>query len=336
MTCFIAGVHNINLMIGVKTVCISHCEDADGLICAALLRRLKDASTILATYDEFEDALKSIQPPVQELYICDLNIREDLLEEVLRIKGFAVVVFVDHHPTAEGVLDRLKLSGATVVHSPMDCASALLYDHFIEDLGREGARLAAYAAVSDQFEDGPIASRLLSRLDRHFVQHEASILTHALHRVTTAEFRASVVEELSDFKFPHRIKGANEAAFAHLENVAGLIEILPKRASRLGRVAYVGAISETSIGSVAGLLVDAMEVDVGVCYKSGNKNTMNISIRGRRGLKLHLGEVTRGLAVKYGGFGGGHKRASGASIPAQSYMKFIRDLEDELEGAEDN
>lgn len=36
-----------------KTICISHAEDADGLICAAYLRHLRNASIVLVTYDEF-------------------------------------------------------------------------------------------------------------------------------------------------------------------------------------------------------------------------------------------------------------------------------------------
>jgi len=324
----------MDVMMGMRTICVSHGEDADGLICAALLRHLRDASTTLVTYDDFGDPLRSTQPPVEELYICDLNIREELLEEILRINEFADVTVVDHHPTAEGVLERLELAGVTVVHNPLDCASALLYDHLRDDLGREAARLAAYAAVSDQFEDGPIASALLSGLDRQFVQHEALILTHALHRETTAGFRSLVVEELSRFAYPHRIEGAVEAALAHLEHMAGLLETLPERAQRVGRLAYVGAVDETSIGAVAGLLVDAMGVDVGVCYKRGDEGNVSISIRGRRGLQIHLGEVTRRLAERRGGFGGGHMRASGASIPAQNPLEFIRDLGEELERAE--
>jgi len=317
-----------------KTICISHAEDADGLICAAYLRHLRNASIVLVTYDEFEDALKKVQPPVDEVYICDLNIREDLSEEILRINGFTDVTLVDHHPTALGVLKRLTDSGVTVVHNPLDCASALLYHQFRKELGREAARLAAYAAVSDQFEDGPIASKLLEKLDRQFVQHEALILTHALHRKAKAQFRLSVVEELSRFTPPHRIKEAPEAALAHLEHVAKLLESLPTEASSIGRLAYIEAVDGTSAGPVAGLLVDAMGVDVGVCYKRGKKGAMNLSIRGRRGLEIHLGEITKRLIKRYGEFGGGHSRASGASIPPDSYMEFIKDLERELEGDE--
>ena len=314
-----------------KTICISHAEDADGLICAAYLRHLRNASIVLVIYDEFEDALKKVQPPVDEVYICDLNIREDLSEDITRISGFADVTIVDHHPTSEEALKRLEGSGIVVVYSPLDCAAMLLYHHFREELGREEARLAAYAAVSDQFEEGPLASKLLESLDRQFIQHEALILTHSLHRKAETGFRSSVVEELSKLTPPHRIEGTPEEALAYLEEVARLLEHLPKKASRMGRLAYIEAFDDAPLGAVAGLLIDAMDVDVGVCYKPGESGSMNLSIRGRRGLDVHLGVISKRLAENYNGFGGGHRRASGASIPKDSYMEFIKDIENALE-----
>lgn len=320
-------------VIGVKAVCISHAEDADGLICAAVLKHLLDASTLLVTYDDLEEALKSVRPPVEEVYICDLNIRKELCQEVERITKFSSVTFVDHHPTDAEVIERLQHSGVTVVYSPLDCSSVLLFSHHQEKLDWKAARLAVYAAVSDHFEDGPIASKLMARLDRHFVQHEALILTHALHRKATSKFRLMVADELSRFSFPHKIKGATEAALAYLEDTVGLLETLPKKASRLEKLAYVEGLPGMTIGAVAGLLVDAMNVDVGVCYKRGETGFISISIRGQRGIELHLGETTKRLAKRYGGFGGGHRRASGASIPRNKYIEFIEDIERELKKA---
>ena len=74
-----------------KPVCISHGEDADGLICAAYLRHLMDVSVSLVTYDDIKDALKKIRSPVEEIYVCDLNFREELYEELQRIKTPALV-----------------------------------------------------------------------------------------------------------------------------------------------------------------------------------------------------------------------------------------------------
>lgn len=310
-----------------RVLCISHGEDADGLICAALLANLRGAKPILVTYDEFKGALMDVNYPTEELYICDLCMRDELIGEILRIRKFAKVVIVDHHPTAEALLRRLKRSGVQVVYSPKDCAGALLYNHYEMELGREGARLAAYAAISDQFEEGPIASRLLSMFDRHLVQHEALILTHALFKVTTNDFRLRIVDELRRLTIPHRIQGLVDAAIDHLERTASLLEDLPKKAVGLRRMAYIDATNELSTGALANLLIDALGVDVGVSYKLVEGDRVNISIRGRRGIKLHLGRLAKELAQRYGGFGGGHDRASGANIPLENLNRFIEDLE---------
>ena len=157
-------------MTSATTVCISHGEDADGLICATYMRLLKDATLILATYDELKDALKSVQPPVEEVYICE----------------------------------------------------------------------------------------------------------------------------------------------------------------RLNVMAYCETPEGKPIGTVAGLIVDAIGTKVGLCYVVKDDGRVNISLRSKRGLDYHLGKTTREIAEKIGGFGGGHKRASGASIPLSSLDQFIQEFDAQL------
>jgi RecJ-like exonuclease len=288
-----------------------------------------DISSILVDYNDFKKVLKSITPPVEEVYICDISVREELYTEIQRINEFANVTYIDHHPTAFDVLERLESQGVTVVYSPHDCASILLYEHFKEKLGRKAARLAAYAAVSDQFEDGPIASKLIATLDKQFVQHEALILTHALQMETSSEFRSLVVEGLRRLTYPHKIVGAYEAAMNGLEKTADLLETLPSKAWRRGGIAFLEDVIGNSTGAIAGLLIDAMNVDVGVCYKIEN-DQVSISIRSRKGLEHHLGEISKRVSNKYGGFGGGHERASGARVPRSNYHEFLKDIELEL------
>lgn len=323
------------MMSDVKTVCISHGDDPDGLICAAYMRLLKGVSATLTDYNSFQDMLRNIKPPAGELFICDLNIREDIAKEIIRISKLARVTIVDHHSTPAETLEELKRSGVTLIYSLLDCASALLYDHFRDRLAKNTARLAAYAAVSDQFEEGPIAKELLTKFDRQLVQHEALILNHALHYRRDAEFKSMIVEELSRLTFPHRIRGATDVALAQLEQMAELIDILPRAVSRVGDIAYYEAATEVSAGAVANLILDALDVDVGLCYKRADADTLNISMRGRRGIRLHLGELTQSLAKKHGGSGGGHREASGAILPKRNLTTFILDLERELERAKD-
>jgi single-stranded DNA-specific DHH superfamily exonuclease len=310
-------------------ICISHGEDADGITCAALLKRMKAAHPILVTYDDLKDSLRNIQPPLDEFYICDLNIRDDLVEEILRITGFTRVTLIDHHPTTTGILERLEKAGAEVVHDPRDCASVLLYNRFREELGREAGRMAAFAAWADQFEDGPIAEVLLREYDRQSVQHEGLLLAHALPQRSTKEFRARVLEAISRLEPPHRTPGVPEAALEHLEETARLIETLIGEAKRLRVLAYMKVDEGTSIGSVAGLITDAIGAQVGLCYKLKG-DLINISLRSRRGLPYHLGEITRRVATELGGFGGGHKRASGASIPGEAFERFLGEMDEAL------
>ena len=318
-------------MSGHKALCISHGEDADGLICAALLRRMRDASSIPTTYDDLLDALKGVEPPIDELYICDLNIRETLVEEILRINEFAHITIIDHHASIEGLFESLIERGVKVLHDIKDCTSVILYDHFRDDLSREAGRLAAYAAWADQFEDGPIASRLLWDYDRQFVQHEALILAHAIVRTQQPEFWSTIVEWLSRLAFPHEIPGVVEKSLAYLRESSEMIARLPEAATRLGRIAYIEVKGEEPIGTVANLIVDALGVEVGLCYKVKSGSRVSVSLRSRRGLTFHLGEITRWLAARRDGFGGGHKRASGASLPLQSLEGFIGDIVTELE-----
>ena len=310
-------------------VVISHGEDADGITCAALLKRMKAAYPILVNYDDLKDALRSIQPPLDELYFCDLNVRDDLVEEILRITGFTRVTIIDHHPTTAGILERLEKAGAEVVHDPRDCASVLLYNRFRDELGRKAGRMAAFAAWADQFEDGPIADALLREYDRQSVQHEGLLLAHALPQRPTREFRATVLEAISRLEPPHRVPGVPETALEHLEETATLIETLTGKAKRLRVLAYMKADEGTSIGSVAGLITDAMGTQVGLCYKLKG-DLINISLRSRRGLPYHLGEITRQVATGLGGFGGGHKRASGASIPGEALKRFLEEMDGTL------
>lgn len=308
-------------------ICISHSEDADGLICAAYSKHLLNASTLLVSYDDLEKTLKAVNPPVNTVYICDLNIREELCEEIERIAQFATVTFIDHHPTSPEVLERLQNSGVNVIYSLKDCSSVLLYDLHQKKLRGKEARLAAYAAISDHFEAGHLAQKLLIRFDQHFIQHEALILTHALNCQPIPQFRSLIVQELSEFSFPHKIKGTIEAAIKYLEQTTTLLEQLPEKAVRLQELAYVEAVPGLKIGAIASLLIDAMNVDVGVCYKNGEVGFVNFSIRGRGNLQFHLGEITQELAKKHAGFGGGHQRASGASIPKNAFLAFIKDIE---------
>jgi len=304
---------------------ITHGDDVDGLTCAAFLRRLFDANIFLTNYDDLEHTLEAINPEYNSLYITDLNLREVLIPQIKRIIGFASVTIIDHHPMDPTLYSLLASLGVHIVHDTRDCAAILVYNHFKDKLEKDAARVAVYAAVSDMFEDGPIVLKLMNGIDRKFAQHEALLLSHALAYNQSTAFKERVVEELNHYAYPHRIKGTVEFAVNQLEKIVKIKDLVKKRAFSIGRLAYMECGDDNSTGEVANIVMDTLLVPVGMCWK--DQGTMvNISLRGERGLGEHLGELIAGLAQKHGGFGGGHKRASGAKVPKDKFDDFIKDI----------
>jgi oligoribonuclease NrnB/cAMP/cGMP phosphodiesterase (DHH superfamily) len=304
---------------------ITHGDDVDGLICGAFLKRLKNSEVFLANYDNLEIALGKVQQPVDTLYLCDLNIRASLEPLLNDINEFAEIFIIDHHQMDQAFMDNLVTSGVNVKLCISDCAGVLVYDTFKEELGFDARRIASYAAISDMFENGPIASRVLRHLDIKFAQHEAQLLTHALSANQAITFKRSILDALSEYCYPHRIEGVVDAAIQCLEKMTKIKELIPQNATVVGRLGYMEAINNYSTGGISNLIIDTLGVDVGVSYKE-NGDHVNVSLRGEKGLDLHLGEISQNLGKMLQGFGGGHKRASGVKIPRQNFEEFLNNL----------
>jgi RecJ-like exonuclease len=313
------------------TASITHGDDVDGLTCGALLIHLFDAVVTPANYDDLEEALGGLGKDVDRLFITDLNLREALLPLIEGIVAHASVTIIDHHPMKASLAKRLRVLGVEIVHDTRDCASALVYDHFRDKLEIDAARLAAYAAVSDMFEDGPIASRLMDGMDRKFVQHEALMLSAALGSDQSDAFKRRLLRELSGYAYPHRIRGVVKSSVDQLEKIVRIKETVRGRARVVGRLAVMECGDDSSTGEVANIVMDALLVPVGMCWKDQGE-MVNISLRGERRLPEHLGDLVSRVSGKYGGFGGGHARASGAKVPRDRLDAFIKDIAKALNG----
>jgi RecJ-like exonuclease len=308
-----------------KVVNITHGDDSDGLVCGALMRRLFDAEVMLANYDNLEEVLDGVDRQVGELYITDLNLRPALLDRIIRIRAWAPIRVIDHHPMAPKFRKELTRAGVELTLDTRDSAAVLVYSLFRDRLEPEASRLAAYAAISDLFDDGPVASRILDGMDRKFVEHEALILTHALAGNPSGEFKGLVLDSLTCYGYPHMIEGALEASRSHLDKVVRVRDVVRREAKVEGRVAYMECGDDLSTGEAANIVMDAMGVDVGLCYKVED-GLVNISLRGQRRLREHLGVLASRLSERHGGFGGGHNRASGAKVPKERIWAFIEDI----------
>jgi RecJ-like exonuclease len=268
-----------------------------------------------------------IKDNCEVVYICDLGLNEKSLDELERIGRFAELIYVDHHHLNPDLLKTVRGIGVKLIHDLRDCASALTFDLFKEALPHKATLLPSYAAVSDRLEDGPIAKKIIQKLDRDFVLFEATLLSYAIE-IADIRFKKQIINQLSKLGYPHQIEGIPSLALHQANRIAVLRDELPSRASTLGNIVYVEA-KDNSPGIIANLLLDVCDADIGICYDTNSqKQISDVSLRCKAGMKLNLGIITSQVAKRFGGFGGGHPRASGARIPTPALVDFIRAIHD--------
>jgi RecJ-like exonuclease len=308
-----------------KVMCVSHLNDVDGCACAALIRCATKSNFLLTNYGHFKQCLRNIKKRYNLVYVCDLGINKTILEEFGRIRQFAELTYIDHHPLNEDLKKELDETGIEVVHNLKECASVLSFNLLKRSLPREAGLLASYAALCDRLEKGQIASKLIRRFYRDFVFFEAMFLSYALDRADIF-FKRRVVKCLSKLEYPNQIKGVKEMALKQADRITVLRKELPSRASKLDNLVYTEAGMDSS-GTIANLLLDVCGASIGIGYNiDQQKQISDLSIRARSGLKIDLGRTTSQLAERFGGFGGGHTMASGARIPNSKITIFIQTL----------
>lgn len=315
-----------------QTICISHSSDVDGLASAALVKCATKAEVYLTSYGNFIDTLEAISD-ASEVYICDLGLSlgtiQPFFEEVNRIRRFAKVTYIDHHQKVKGLFNYKSASDLKVVHSLKDCTAALTYNYFKCVLPKEASILVAYAALTDYLEEGPIASKILALYDRIHLYYEASTLSYAIEQLGDMPKKLSIlVEELSRLKYPHEIESVVEYASEHARQVSEFMKKVKKDAKVGRKYAYIDA-SDFPKGTAANLVRCLLEVPVGLSY-TVKRDSVELSLRASSNYTKDLGSITQRLASKFGGFGGGHSKASGARIPKDSLQQFLKTLEDFL------
>ncbi len=313
-----------------KSFCISHVKDVDGLGSAALVVAATGAEVLLSDYDELLDKLRRVPADAERFVLCDIGADnanlDGFLKEIRRICGHAEVTYVDHHYMSDSTKRRLRAAGVRLVHDDEECSSMLTHRIFSSSLPERARLIALCGAVTDYMDGSPMARKMMEQADRQFVLLESSMLAYALGRKGGEPgFPEMVVRELSKMKHPHEIQGVPQLAVEQLEAVARLGEEVKKEGKRLGRLAYM-VTTQHSTGNIAKLLIGAFEVPVGVALNEKQAGWYEVSLRCTSECKVHLGRTIDAVANKLGGNGGGHKMAAGCRIPASKVDEMLEAL----------
>jgi RecJ-like exonuclease len=313
-----------------RTYCISHVKDVDGIGAAAIVKAATGADVHLSDYSLLIDDLHDVPEGIKEFVLCDLggdNANVDSFVGTLgKIASRAKVTYIDHHFMSPDAAKKLKRAGVRMVHDEDECSSMLAYFAFKDSLPERSRLIALMGAVTDYMDGSPKASRLMEQADRQFVLLESTMLAYAIAKHGDQKGYADfIVEELSKMKHPHEIEGVPESAVAQLGEMVRLGEEVKKKGTRMGDLAYM-VTDQHSTGNIAKLLIGAFEVPVGVALKEQQKGWYEVSLRRTSECKVHLGRTIGKIASELGGNGGGHAKAAGARIPKANMQKMLDEL----------
>ena len=322
-----------------KIVCVSHEEDADGISSAALIKQAFGGNTILVDYPGMMDAMQPLRNDAQlkQLFICDLGLNKknesDFVELLLTLRKRKVkVTYIDHHDLDKKIINQLEKNKVKVIHDVNECTTVQVYNAFKNKLTDHSAFIAACAAITDYMEDRPIGSKLLQIFDRQFALISATVLPYNIvcHQ-KSPDYLLYLVDELSESKYPHNIPNTYEFAQIQVGKLAEIISKVKKSMKTKKNLGYM-EITDSGASGAVNFVLGLSGKDVGVAYKERTDyGIYAVSIRGSKTCKVHLGKLVNKLSTKFGGSGGGHDKACGASIPKSEINKFINTLNKELE-----
>lgn len=318
------------------TVCVSHKEDSDGIVSAAMMKHLFNAYPFLVDYTTFLQTLEHVakMQDVERVFICDLGLssaNENRFVELLgsmRNRGIAVT-YVDHHDMSNETKNVIKEKGIELIHTVEECTAVQVYSAYTSKLHKRFALLAACAAIGDDMRRRPFAGKLFSMYDKQFVFFEATSLSYAIYaNQHNMDFLLFLIDSLGK-SLPHEISGIIDSAKVYAKKVAANIDFIENNAKRMKNLVHVQT-EDLSTSIVANMLLAShQDMQAAVAYKEKNDSYV-LSLRGSDSSKHHLGRIVNALSSQLGGSGGGHEKACGAMIPKQKLNEFIEKVDSML------
>jgi len=323
-------------------ICISHKEDVDGISSAVLIKTafkvntviLVDYANMIKTLRNMVSSIFNSLTKIDHLFICDLGLSKKNENEFVQIvkemiEAKCKVTYIDHHDLDNKILLELKKIGVKLLHSTNECTSIHIYNKYKRKFSSYSAFIAAAAALTDYLETKPIASNLVSRFDRQFLMLEATALSYMISSSQhDNDFLMTIVDDLSQKKYPHDIEGGFLRAEKHARKVLSVVKSIENSIVLNKNLAYVQINSELPSSMVVNFVLGTSGKPVALVYKTKEEiNSCIISIRGSNECKVHLGRIVNSLSSALSGSGGGHEKACGAVIPKDKFSEFIRQLD---------
>jgi len=324
-----------------KSICISHKEDVDGLVSAALLQNaLKVKNIFLADYPSLLNVLDIVisicskNKKFSRVFICDLGLNkknQNIFIEKLQvlISNNVQIVYIDHHYLEDQIKDTLKKIGVRLIHDVEECTSVQIYYLCKNKLNSKFSFYASAAALTDYMESKPMASILVSKYDRTFLMLESCFLSYMISSSQkNIDFLKYVSKSISIFKLPHEIKNGFYLVKQFSDKISNALNIIESKIIKMNNIAYLQHDLDLASSMIVNFVLGLSGKQVGIAFKlKDNINSYVLSIRGSKDCSYHLGKLVNELTSNLNGSGGGHDKACGAVIPEENLELFLKEFD---------
>ena len=325
-----------------KSICISHKEDVDGLVSAALLQNaLKVKNIFLADYPSLLNVLDIVisicskNKNFSRVFICDLGLNkknQDVFIEKLQvlISNNVQIVYIDHHYLEDQLKDTLKKIGVRLIHNIEECTSVQIYYLCKSKLNSKYSFYASAAALTDYMESKPMASILVSKYDRTFLMLQSCFLSYIISSSQkNIDFLKYVSKSISIFKLPHEIKNGFYLVKQFSDKISNALDVIEPQIIKMNNIAYLRHDLDLASSMIVNFVLGLSGKQVGIAFKlKENINSYVLSIRGSKDCSYHLGKIVNELTSDLNGSGGGHDKACGAVIPEEKLDLFLKKFDD--------
>lgn len=327
-----------------KSICISHKEDVDGIVSAALLQKgLKVKNLFLVDYPNLLNSLDYVisicskDKKFTRVFICDvgLNMKNQFLflEKVkILLSNNIDVIYIDHHYLEPEIKNKITELGIRLVHDIEECTSVQIYYLLKNHLSKIFSFFASAGALTDYMEDRPRARMLVNKFDRTFLMLEACYLSYIISASQKdIDFLKLISKQISKGKMPHELRNGSNLVKQFSGKVANAISLIEKQSVHLNNISYFEHDLDLSSSMIVNFVLGLSGKKVGIAFKmKSNINSYILSIRGSKECQTHLGKLVNNLSMDFGGSGGGHDKACGAVIPMDNFPKFLQTLDESI------
>lgn len=343
LDCFISNVKcDITVMknqyMNVNSVCLSHKEDPDGIISAALIKQFFNSKIFLTDYSDLINTLQTIikNYTFEQIFICDLALKLANIDQFLKLlhtikQNGAEIWLIDHHPLSEEMKKKCEEINVKILYSEMDCTSAIIYENFTANLKKNSELLVSCACITDGRENGPLAKKIIKKHEKMFTLLNAALIWYDVKKnQKSIKKLLKIVDSLTLGKLPFEIVSELHKFHDLLHEESKFNEYIENNTKFYKNFDYL-KIHGSNLSNYATRIMNKSEKTVCLVHRDFDKGTaQELVILSTKENHKNVGLIINQLSTKFHGSGGGDPQRAAAIIPTENFERFLQSLDLEL------